>query len=150
MEFQVKPSINNGVGGKTWAVGDYDGTPDPIAKHYMQENGVDYKAFESWRNGLKVQPNNMGRHDNTKLDTALEKLKNEFYQPYLQRKEKKGDALNSDNTSDGMVITFYPRYYFLGFTSDIQTKNSALKQTVGWEDTFGGSNLFDPLVDAAE
>ncbi len=147
MEFQVKPSIKEGVGGKEWPVGNWDATPDPVAQHYMETNACDYATFESWRNGLAIKPNNMGRHDNTKLDTALEKLKTDFYEPYLQRKDKKGDALNSDQTTTGMTITFLPRYYFLGVTSTVQAKNPNLKQTIGWEDVNGSSDLFDPLAE---
>ncbi len=147
LEFQVKPSINGGVGGKDWTTGDWDGAPDPVAQKYMKDNACDYAAFESWRNGLAIKPNNMGRHDNTKLDTALEKLKTDFYEPYLQRKEKKGDALNSDQTTTGMTITFLPRYYFLGVNSTNQERNPNFVQTVGWEDVYGRGNLFDPLAE---
>lgn len=149
MEFQVKPSINGGVGGKEWKVGDLNNTPDPIAQHYMKENSCDYATFQKWRDGFKYDVNGKARHGNKDaMDKALENLKQNFYEPYLQRKDKKGDALTSDNTTEGMVVTFLPRYYFLGFTSAIQAKNPALKQTIGWEDHYGGgSGQFDPLAE---
>ncbi len=150
MEFQVKPSINKGLGGKEWKQDDWDNAPDPLLAQAYEDGKIASKtwsAFKSWRDGLKIQLNTHDRHNKYTLDPALEKLKTEFYEPYLQRKDKKGDALTSDNTTDGMVITYLPRYYFLGLTSAVQSKNPGLKQTVGWEDYYGGGDLFDPLAE---
>ncbi len=150
MEFQVKPSVNGGVGGKEWKQDDWDNAPDPILAQAFADGKIasqTWSAFKTWRDGFKIQINSVDRHNKYTLDPALEKLKTQFYEPYLQRKEKKGDALTSDNTTEGMVISFEPRYYFLGFTSAVQSKNPGLQQTVGWEDYYGGSNLFDPLAE---
>ena len=150
MEFQVKPSVNGGLGGKEWKQDDWDGAPDPLLAQAFADQKISEKtwaAFKSWRDGMAIKPNSVDRHNKYTLDPALEKLRDEFYIPYLQRKEKKGDALTSDNTTEGMVVTFLPRYYFLGLTNGVQAKNPGLQQTVGWEDYYGGSNLFDPLAD---
>ncbi len=75
------------------------------------------------------------------------KLATNFYEPFLQAKMKRGDALNADKTVDGMVITFLPRYYLLGFNQNTQNKNPKLLQTIGWEDYNGGQGTFDPLAE---
>ena len=81
------------------------------------------------------------------MDNLLIKLKTNFYEPYLQRKDKKGDALTSDNTTEGMVVTYLPRYYFLGLTSTVQAKNPLILQTVGWEDHYGRGEFYDPAAE---
>ncbi|MBO5686347.1 MAG: hypothetical protein J6R73_07150, partial [Alistipes sp.] len=145
MEFQVKPSINGGVGGKEWKVGDLNNTPDPIAQKYMADNNCDYATFQKWRDGFKYDVNGKARHgNNNAMDNALINLKTNFYEPYLQRKDKKGDALTSDNTTDGMTISYLARYYFLGLTSSVQAKNPLILQTVGWEDHYNRGEFFDP------
>ena len=193
MEFQVKPSINKGVGGKTWEKGQWDNMPDPVAQTWIAaENKVlddayaeavkkkveelmkndpttypdeatakkdaeklidkpvhkGWTEFRDWRKGFAVNYNSNGRHGNSdKLDNLLIKLKTNFYEPYLQRKDKKGDALTSDNTTEGMVVTYLPRYYFLGLTSAVQAKNPLILQTVGWEDHYGRGEFYDPAAE---
>ena len=46
-------------------------------------------------------------------------------------------------------MNFLPRYYLFGFTEGSMNNNTALPQTIGWEDTNnGGANgTFDPLSD---
>ncbi len=165
IEWQVKPTINEGVGGKDWPTGQWDNMPDPIAK-YVFEHGTytppttedgegtwtpwtkaaTWNDFKSWRTGFRVQINKLNLK-NGKLDEALVKLATNFYEPFLQAKMKRGDALNADKTVDGMVITFLPRYYLLGFNQNTQTKNPKLLQTIGWEDYNGGQGTFDPLAE---
>lgn len=165
IEWQVKPTINEGVGGKDWAVGQWDNMPDPIAKHVFANGALNAKTgeiepwakeatwndFKSWRSGFVVElnarslVNNPGNADkNTYAD--LERLAT-FYNTYLQAKMKRGDGLNADKTVDGMYITFLPRYYMLGFNQNTQTKNPKLLQTIGWEDYNGGQGTFDPLAE---
>jgi hypothetical protein len=70
-----------------------------------------------------------------------------WYKEHLVRKEKKGDAFNSNHVA--LHIDFLPRYYLLGFSSTIQDGNRSLLQTIGWEDyENGGANgTFDPLAE---
>ncbi|MBQ3082793.1 MAG: RagB/SusD family nutrient uptake outer membrane protein, partial [Alistipes sp.] len=153
MEFQVKPAINKGIGGKEWK--EWDNTPDPIAQHWIAEQKAanpdgtyGWTQFRDWRKGFAINYNSNGRHGNSdKLDNLLIKLKTNFYEPYLQRKDKKGDALTSDNTTEGMVVTYLPRYYFLGLTSTVQAKNPLILQTVGWEDHYGRGEFYDPAAE---
>jgi starch-binding outer membrane protein, SusD/RagB family len=65
-----------------------------------------------------------------------------FYDTHLVRKTRKGDEA-------GKVITFQPKYYFIGLTSSAQTNNITLQQTIGWADVARGSvnGTFDPLAE---
>ena len=160
LEFQVKSTVNDGVGGKEWK--SWDDMPDPIAKFVFEHGtfnpatgeydawtkGKTWNDYRSWRTGFRVQLNKLNVK-NGKLDQALTKLKENFYEPYLQRKLKRGDGLTPDQTLDGMYVTFLPRYYLLGLTSNAQTKNPTLLQTIGWEDYNGGAGTFDPFASTA-
>lgn len=165
VEWAVKSTINEGVGGNKWNVGDWDNMPDPIAK-YVFENGALNKStgeveawtkdktwaeFKSWRSGFVVKlnsislVNNAGNADKNTY-SSLERLAT-FYNQYLTTKMKRGDKLNADQTVDGMYVTYLPRYYFLGLNQDAQKKNQTLLQTIGWEDYNGGQGTFDPLAE---
>lgn len=65
-----------------------------------------------------------------------------FYDTHLVRKTRKGDEA-------GKVITFQPKYYFIGLTSSAQTNNITLLQTIGWADAARGNinGTFDPLAE---
>ncbi|MDR0845644.1 MAG: RagB/SusD family nutrient uptake outer membrane protein [Tannerella sp.] len=65
-----------------------------------------------------------------------------FYDANLIRKTRRGDE-------DGKVVTFQPKYYFIGFTSGAQTNNITLLQTIGWEDVVNGNinGTYDPLAE---
>jgi hypothetical protein len=65
-----------------------------------------------------------------------------FYDSYLIRKVRRGDEA-------GKVVTFLPKYYFIGLTSGAQTNNLTLKQTIGWADANNGSanGTYDPLAE---
>ncbi|HMM01399.1 MULTISPECIES: RagB/SusD family nutrient uptake outer membrane protein [unclassified Dysgonomonas] len=75
------------------------------------------------------------------LSAQFSNLSN-FYDSYLIRKTRIGDELNK-------VVTFLPKYYFIGLTNGAQTNNITLKQTIGWGDaTQGNANgTFDPLAE---
>lgn len=123
IEFRVSDTHSSqGLGGKSWAVG--EANPDPLAD-VERPNALDL------RNDLSEQQ---------------QELKT-FYDTYLTRKKKKGDAYDSDNSEKYMK--FYSKYYFLGLPQNAQSANSTLKQTIGWGDYMnGGSNgTFDPLAE---
>ena len=47
-------------------------------------------------------------------------------------------------------MQFLPRYYLFGFTQGSMNNNTALPQTIGWEDTNkGGMGTFDPLAETS-
>ncbi len=148
LEFRVKSTIDGGLGGNKWNQLT-DEMPDPIARKLAAEKGWSkeemWSEYQKWRSGFLVKFNGIKRSNN-KLDPALEKLKNNFYEPYLQRKLKRGDASNNDHTVTGMVVTFLPRYYILGLNQAAQTKNPTLEQTIGWEDYNGSVGTFDPFA----
>lgn len=75
------------------------------------------------------------------LSTQFSNLSN-FYDSYLMRKTRIGDKLDK-------VVTFLPKYYFIGLTSGAQTNNITLKQTIGWGDATQGNvnGTFDPLAE---
>ena len=80
------------------------------------------------------------------LDPQLETLKT-WYDQYLVRKDKKGDG--RDINQIDLYINFRPKYYLLGFNSSAQGSNSALPQTIGWDDfnNGGAPGTFDPLAE---
>lgn len=127
LEFRVqsKSEYNDGLGGKSWAVND-DEDPDPLK---------DYK---------EQRPDAMDLR--TDLSSQQDALK-AFYETYLVRKDKKGDAYNTDQSLKYMH--FYPKYYLLGLYQGAQSANPTLKQTIGWGDYMnGGANgTFDPLAE---
>ena len=152
LEFQVKPTISEGLGGNKWTKMT-DAMPDPIAQKLVADGVIStegktmWEAYYNWRKGYTVKLNSVKRSNN-KLDPALVKLRDNFYEPFLQRKLKRGDADNNDHTIDGMVVTFLPRYYILGLNNTAQTKNPTHEQTIGWEDyNTGGQGTFDPLAE---
>lgn len=123
IEFRVSDSHSSqGLGGKSWAVGEKN--PDPLAD-------VERPA------ALDLRKDISGQQENLKV----------FYDTYLTRKKKKGDAYDSDNSEKYMK--FYSKYYFLGLSQGAQSSNGTLKQTIGWGDYMnGGSNgTFDPLAE---
>jgi hypothetical protein len=65
-----------------------------------------------------------------------------FYDSYLTRKVRRGDEI-------GKVVTFLPKYYFIGLTSGAQTNNISLLQTIGWADVVHGNinGTYDPLAE---
>jgi len=65
-----------------------------------------------------------------------------FYDTYLVRKVRQGDIA-------GRVVTFQPKFYFIGLTNGAQTNNITLKQTIGWEDAVNGNinGTYDPLAE---
>ncbi|MDL2241448.1 RagB/SusD family nutrient uptake outer membrane protein [Bacteroidales bacterium OttesenSCG-928-L03] len=65
-----------------------------------------------------------------------------FYNDNLKRKVRRGDEI-------GKVVTFLPKYYFIGLTSTAQTNNVTLEQTIGWNDVNKGNanGTFDPLAE---
>ena len=74
------------------------------------------------------------------------KLK-EFYDTYLVRKLKKGDARTSDKID--LFVNFLPNYYFLGLSGGAMSDNTGIEQTIGWADTNKGNaaGTFDPLAE---
>ncbi|MCM1356297.1 MAG: RagB/SusD family nutrient uptake outer membrane protein [Staphylococcus sp.] len=125
LEFRVKDSFNDGLGGEKY--GSNGENPDPL-KDVARCKAVDYR--------LDLEP-------------QLETLK-EWYSTYLTRKKKKGDSYDSNHVE--LYIQFEPNYYLLGFPQGVQSSNEGLRQTIGWGDYYqGGANgNFDPLADKAE
>lgn len=65
---------------------------------------------------------------------------------HLVYKLKKGDGYDSNKVP--LVMKYLPRYYLFGFTQGSMNNNTALPQTIGWEDTNTGSmGTFDPLAE---
>ena len=79
------------------------------------------------------------------LAPQVEALKT-FYQENLVRKQKRGDADDSDNNL--LYIDFRPHYYILGLNDASQKSNPGLPQTIGWGDYYkvGSNGTFDPLA----
>ena len=101
-------------------------------------------------NGEGGDPRPAGVDLRSDLDTQLETLK-AFYAQYLQKKIKSGDDYDSTTDQD-RYTQFRPHYYFLGLTNGAQNNNTALPQTIGWEDYLhsGSAGTFDPLAETAE
>ncbi|WP_321480013.1 RagB/SusD family nutrient uptake outer membrane protein [uncultured Bacteroides sp.] len=80
------------------------------------------------------------------LGLQLKSLK-DFYSTTFVRKLKKGDGRDQNHIDETMM--YYPRYYFLGLSQGAQSNNTALQQTIGWEDynNAGSNGTFDPLAE---
>lgn len=147
MEFRLKDQYNytDGTSGREWKVTGAtpaereNANPDPVLKANM--GGLtraerDAYAVDLSESAIKTQP----------LAEQLDHLK-EFYDKYLVRKTKKGDAYDSNNAQ--LTMTWKPRYYFFGLTQGNQDANPTLPQTVGWEDSknAGANGTFDPAAE---
>ena len=160
LEYRVNNSTKNGLGGNAWAVN--ENIPDPIAlaaaaagdyepdvtdikdeDGNVKEQKFNYfEPFKKWRSENYAVDLNAAD-----LNSELNKLK-EFYDKYLTFKFKKGDSLSVDMTADERtVITYRPKYYFLGLTGGAMDSNPTLEQTVGWEGGSTGTGTFDPLAE---
>lgn len=86
---------------------------------------------------------------NNELAPQLETLK-QFYQMYLTRKLKKGDAYDSDKSE--LYMDFRPNYYFLGTPHNVQNGCKRYPQTIGWNDIVRGdaNGTLDPLMGEAK
>ena len=80
------------------------------------------------------------------ITVEQERLK-EFYDTYLVRKLKKGDARTSDKID--LFVKYQPYYYFMGISSGALGNNAGIEQTIGWADTNRGNaaGTFDPLAE---
>ncbi len=70
----------------------------------------------------------------------------EFYELYLLRK----DIITQKETDeDGNVEMLLPKWdkkcYFMGLSSSCEDNNPNVVQTIGWNSSFGGMGVFDPL-----
>ena len=70
-----------------------------------------------------------------------------FYKENFVRKVRKGDARDAMHNDEYMK--FFPKYYFLGFSSSGSSGNKSLPQTIGWQDynNSGANGTFDPLAE---
>lgn len=132
LEFRVSDKYGNGLGDKSWGMGENDPNPDPL---YAAMGEDDYKN----RPIIDLRE---------ELASQQEALK-AFYSTYLIRKKKKGDAYITGTAQSEKHMKFYPKYYFLGLYQGAQSNNPTLKQTIGWGDYMnGGANgTFDPLAE---
>jgi len=83
--------------------------------------------------------------DTTALLNANKPIDNlaNFYSQYLHRKTTRVDG------DPKYTITFQPKYYFIGFRSNMQQMNVTLLQTIGWADLEkgGADGTYDPLAE---
>jgi starch-binding outer membrane protein, SusD/RagB family len=90
LEFRVSSNHESkGLGGTSWEINGVN--PDPL-KDVTRPDALDLRQAD-----ISSQQNKLV----------------EFYNTYLTRKMKKGDAYTTDHTPKYM--NFLPRYYFLGF-----------------------------------
>lgn len=68
----------------------------------------------------------------------------DFYRQYFNRKDRNADGNSVEN-----VITFQPKYYFIGFKQNMMQNNTKIEQTIGWGDINkgGADGTFDPLAE---
>ncbi len=142
MEFRLRDDLNytDGTSGMTWKPADED-KYDPALRDKTNPDPIIQK-------GLLTRAERDAYAIDLTKDVAeqQDKLK-EFYETYLVRKMKKGDGYDSNNNA--LTMTWKPRYYFYGLTSNNQDSNPTLLQTVGWKDIMNGNanGTFDPLAE---
>lgn len=122
LEFRVKASHNNGLGGSEYAVNGAD--PDPLAN-------VERCAAVDLRKPLDEQ-----------LQTLAQ-----WYGDNIERNTKKGDSYDSNHAE--LFINYQPYYYLVGLTQGAQIANQGLPQNIGWADynNGGAPGTYDPLAD---
>jgi hypothetical protein len=141
--------------------GQVDGAPSSWTLSGFGGNTCNYLGVEPFngkrRDNIEFRTNNIA--DETSANDPIKAnrpapldLKNDlssqfadlatFYDSYLTRKMRRGDEV-------GKVVTFLPKYYFIGLTRGAQTNNITLKQTIGWADVTNGNvnGTFDPLAE---
>lgn len=125
LEFRLKSP--NDIGGTNF--GSDGSNPDPLFKVISKEERDAYAI--DLRNDVYEQ------QDNLKT----------FYQTYLTRKMKKGDARTSDKVN--LYIKFKPNYYFIGLSRGAMGSNIGIEQTIGWGNSNQGNapGTFDPLAE---
>ena len=65
---------------------------------------------------------------------------------HLKYKLRKGDSYDTNKVP--LTMKYLPYYYLFGFTQGSMNNNTALPQTIGWEDTNTGQmGTFDPLAE---
>lgn len=121
LEFRVKATHNNGLGGSEWKNGV---NPDPIVD-------VERPAAVDLRQPLEPQ---------------LETLK-EWYLANIERNKKKGDSYDSNHVE--LFVDYQPYYYIVGLAQGAQGANQRLPQNIGWGDynNSGAPGTFDPLAE---
>jgi len=126
LEFRLKAPYE--IGSTTY--GSDGTTPDPLLKNGLIQTERDAYAIDL-RNDIAVEQ---------------EKLI-PFYQNYLVRKIKKGDARTADKVN--LYTKFEPTYYFLGLNMGAMNLNIGIEQTIGWANTNNGNapGTFDPLAE---
>lgn len=131
LEFRVQDKYSNGLGGKSWELGENASNPDPLFNAMGEDKYKNRPVVD-----LRVA-----------VSTQQDALKT-FYETYLVRKKKKGDAYIT-GTQGEKLMKFFPKYYFIGLYQGAQSNNGTLKQNIGWGDYMnGGANgTFDPLAE---
>jgi len=125
LEFRLKSP--NDIGGTNF--GSDGSNPDPLFKVISKEERDAY--------AIDLRNDVYGQQDNLKT----------FYQTYLTRKMKKGDARTSDKVN--LYIKFKPNYYFIGLSRGAMGSNIGIEQTIGWGNSNQGNapGTFDPLAE---
>ena len=134
MEYRVDID-GNGTGKIRW--NKWENIPDPVANAVIADesnSATDWNSFRTWRTALAVDLSSAD------LQEKLGKLKADFYDKYLKYQTKRGDGYDSNQAPQ--YITYRPHYYFMGFTSGVQSANPTLNNTIGW-----GNGTFDPLAE---
>lgn len=93
-----------------------------------------------------ADPRPAGINISTATATEWETLK-AWYDKYLRCKVYQSEWNNELGCED--YIDFKPHYYFLGLRPGAQNNNTALPQTIGWQNhlTAGTPGTFDPLAE---
>ncbi len=131
LEFRVQDDYNNGIGGTTWSIGGTN--PDPLYGVAYGDGVTDARA------AAVMDLRNPAADEQDDLKS--------FYETYLERKTKRGDAYDSNSAE--LYCAYQSYYYFLGLGQSAMSNNPTLEQTIGWGDyNNGGANgTFDPLAE---
>lgn len=129
LEFRLKAPYE--IGGTSFGSDGSD--PDPLT------GGANPALTREQRDAYAMDLRNDITQEQDKLKT--------FYQTYLVRKLKKGDARTADKVN--LYVKYQPYYYFMGFSAGAIGNNDGLEQTIGWTDSNkgGAAGTFDPLAE---
>lgn len=119
-----------------YGVGDTKADTDPLVKAGVQRPAALNLATTKEQIGEQVDQLKVWYYgDGTATNPA-----------HLKYKLRKGDSYDTNKVP--LTMKYLPYYYLFGFTQGSMNNNTALPQTIGWEDTNTGQmGTFDPLAE---
>ncbi len=121
----------------------YMGSKDPESDPFAKEILTKPKALTLGENFTTT----INEADGTAIyaDANVQALA-EFYERYLIRKDiVTQQVTDADGNKEPLLPKWDKKCYLMGLSSSCEENNPNVVQTIGWNSTFGGMGVFDPL-----